>query len=146
MEPDLSLSWVEIKSTGFINTIGPVRTAYTPEPEHRWFATIDVEKSHLNQGGVCHGGVLMSLVDIAMGSGAWHSGGMHGCATIQMESKFLAAAKEGQTLLAMATQSRRTRDLSFMACDVWGGGRLVFKANGVWKYLATFEPQTKPLT
>jgi len=97
-------------------------------------------------GGVCHGGVMMSVADIAMGSGSWHSGGQHQCATIQMDSQFLAAAKEGQTLLAVANQSRRTKDLSFMSCTVWGGDREVFRASGVWKYLSRGSPRKDPIT
>ena len=115
-----------------------------------------MQDKNLNLGGVCHGGVLMTLADIAMGQGSWYAGGMHPCATIQMDSQFLAAAKINQTLLAIASQKRRTKDLCFMTCEIWaadpdqnqqqGGLRQVFSANGIWKYLASKAPQRDPIS
>ncbi len=57
-----------------------------------------------------------------------------------MDSHFLAAAKAGQRLLAVATQLRKVRELSFMQCEVWAEGRQVMRASGTWKYLASRAP------
>lgn len=150
MKPDASLSWHDFADAGFNSEIGPVYIAYSSksedtEPDHTWYAKLELEGRHMNMSGVCHGGVMMSVADIAMGSGTWFAGGQHRCATIQMDSQFLAAAKEGQTLFAIAKQNRRTKDLSFMSCEIWGGDRLVLKASGVWKYLSIGSPKQDPI-
>jgi acyl-coenzyme A thioesterase PaaI-like protein len=84
--------------------------------------------------------MLLSLADVAMGAATFAAGGGHPCATIQLESQFVTAAKHGQRLVALATQLRRTRELSFMQCEIWGGGRQVMRASGVWKYLSSRAP------
>lgn len=142
MEPDISnLSWHNFADAGFNSEMGPVYIAHTEEPDQKFYAKLELEGRHMNMSGVCHGGVLMSIADIAMGSGSWIAGGQHRCATIQMDSQFLAAAKKGQTIIAVAAVSRRTKDVSFMSCDLWGGGRQVLRANGIWKYLSNSGPK-----
>jgi len=96
--PIASINWYEIKESGFNNSIGPVTSAHSAEPEHTWYTSLIVQDKNLNLGGVCHGGVLIALADNAMGHGSWHAGGMHQCATIQMDSQFLAAAKKKPNL------------------------------------------------
>ena len=99
----------------------------------------------MNSGGVCHGGVLMSLADLAMGAGSFAAGGEHPCATIAFDAQFLAAARPGALLLAEARQLRRVRMLSFMDCALWAGGRQVLRASGIWKYLESRGPGDRPL-
>ena len=133
---DPSLEWRQLNKSDFGNTLGPIELAYHASDEPVWLARMTVRKKHLNLGGVCHGGVLLSLVDIAMGTAAYMAGGNKPCATIQLDSQFLSAAKLDQALIAIAKLNRRTKDISFMKCELWGGGRQVLSANGVWKYLS----------
>lgn len=99
-----------------------------------------LDARHINVGGVCHGGMLLSLADVTMGAATFTAGGGHPCATIQMDAHFIAAAKEGQRLVGVATQLRKARELSFMQCEIWAGGRLAMRASGTWKYLASGAP------
>ncbi len=141
MRYDPELAWRDVRGEGFNAQIGPIRIA--PVDERRWCASLVLESRHINIGGVCHGGVLLSLADVAMGVATFESGG-HPCATIQMDAHFLAAAREGQRLVALATQLRKVRELSFMQCEIWAEGgraesraeRQVLRASGTWKYLA----------
>jgi uncharacterized protein (TIGR00369 family) len=139
MEYDPSLPWRDIRGHGFNAHVGPYRFAVTGR--NQWCASIVLDARHINSGGVCHGGMLLSLADVAMGAATFDAGGGHPCATIQMDGHFLAAAKEGQRLLAVATQLRKVRELSFMECDIWAGGRQVMRASGTWKYLASKAPR-----
>ncbi|MEM6422480.1 MAG: hypothetical protein AAF698_07810, partial [Pseudomonadota bacterium] len=59
---------------------------------------------------------------------------------IEMDCHFIAAAKEGQVLLAEAEQLRAVRGLSFMSCRLGAGGRLVMRASGIWKQLDSRAP------
>ena len=138
MQYDPDLAWRDIRGEGFNAQIGPIRFAELGES--RWCATLVLDARHVNVGGVCHGGVLLSLADVAMGAATFAAGGGHPCATIQMDGHFLAAARSGQRLVAAATQLRKVRDLSFMACDVWAEERQVMRASGTWKYLSSRAP------
>ncbi len=143
MEYDPDLPWRDVRGEGFNAHIGPMRFAPLgegPAGERRYCASLVLDGRHINVGGVCHGGVLLSLADVAMGAATFDAGGGHPCATIQMDGHFLAAAKAGQRLVAMAEQLRLVRGLSFMRCEIWAEGRRVFRASGTWKYLASGAP------
>ena len=138
--PDLP--WRALKGGGFNDHIGPIRFARAGG--NAWQATLIVDHRHRNSGGVCHGGVSMTLADLTMGAASYEAGDKRPCATIEMSSHFLAAGKEGQRLLASATQLRLVRDLSFMSCEVWALSdaepRQILRASGIWKYLASRGP------
>jgi uncharacterized protein (TIGR00369 family) len=138
MDFDPDLPWRIVKGDGFNAHIGPIRFARVAEGE--WRSALVLDARHINVGGVCHGGVVMALADVTMGTATFEAGPSHPCATIQMDCHFLAAAKESQTLLGRARQMRRVRELSFMECELWSGGRQVMRASGVWKYLASRAP------
>jgi len=138
MEYDPTLPWRDIRGEGFNAHIGPIR--FADMGDNRWCAAVELDDRHINSGGVCHGGMLLSLADVAMGAATYAAGGQHPCATIELDSHFVAAAKPGQRLVAVATQLRRTRELSFMQCEIWGGGRQVMRASGIWKYLSSRTP------
>lgn len=143
MDYDPNLPWRDVRGEGFNAHVGPIRFASmgeTPSGARRYCASLVLDDRHINVGGVCHGGVLMSLADVAMGAATFHAGGGHPCATIQMDAHFLAAARFRQRLVAVATQLRKVRELSFMQCEIWAEGRQVLRASGTWKYLASRAP------
>jgi uncharacterized protein (TIGR00369 family) len=141
MEYNPGLPWREVRGEGYNAHIGPIR--FAPLGDSRWCVTVVLDDRHVNVGGVCHGGMLLSLADVAMGASTFTAGGGRPCATIQMDSHFLAAAKAGQRLVAVATQLRKVRALSFMQCEIWAEGRQVMRASGTWKYLASGAPGAK---
>lgn len=138
MDADTPLPWRAIRPTGFNAHVGPIR--FAPLGDGRYLAELEIREIHINSGGVCHGGALMTLADVAMGTASFEAAGGHGCATIAFDAQFLAAAKLGQVLRAEATQHRRVRDLSFMGCTLMAGGRVVMRANGIWKHLESRAP------
>ena len=138
MDFDPDLAWRDVRGEGYNTHIGPIQFAALGES--RWCATVVLDSRHINVGGVCHGGMLLSLADVAMGASTFAAGGGHPCATIQMDSHFIAAAKAGQRLVAVATQLRKVRDISFMQCEIWAADRLIMRASGTWKYLTNRAP------
>lgn len=143
-EPDPRLAWRDVRGAGFNAHIGPIRFAQISDTE--FCAALRIDERHINVGGVCHGGVLMSLADVAMGAGSYAAGGDHPCATISFDAQFLAGAKRDQWLIARSRQLRRVRELSFMDCELVSGGRAVLRASGIWKYLASRGPgQSGPI-
>lgn len=139
--PDPALAWRDIRGTGFNVTIGPIRFAHRSQTE--FSAALRIEERHINVGGVCHGGVLMSLADVAMGAGSYAAGGDHPCATVSFDAHFVAAAKRDQWLIAESRQVRAAGGLSFMDCTLCAGGRTVMRASGIWKYLSSKAPGTQ---
>ena len=60
-----------------------------------------VESQHGNSMGICHGGVLMTLADIAAASGLNMARGVRaGSPTINLSVDFIASAKRGQWIQA----------------------------------------------
>jgi len=143
MDYDPDHPWRDIRGEGFNAHVGPVRFAALGDG--RYAAALELRDIHINIGGVCHGGVLMTVADIAMGAGSFAAGGDHPCATVSFDAHFVAAAKRGQVLVADARQIRRARDLSFMECALWAGGRQVMRASGIWKYLASGAAGAPPM-
>lgn len=66
-------------------------------------AVMKVEKCHLNAGGVCQGGALFTLADLALAA-VMNS---HGKLTLSLESNitFLHSAVEGDVLTAEASET-----------------------------------------
>ncbi|MEO1491411.1 MAG: PaaI family thioesterase [Pseudomonadota bacterium] len=134
MEIDETLPWREIRSQGFNGHIGPMRIARASETT--WQAALLLDARHINFGGVCHGGVYMSFADVAMGAAASETLGRKPCATIDFNAHFMAAAKEGHTLIAHTALNRMVSGICFMECELWAGGRKCMRASGIWKQLS----------
>ncbi|MFT6775908.1 MAG: hypothetical protein ACJA1L_003631 [Paracoccaceae bacterium] len=134
MDTASALKWYQIEHSGFIGLIGPVMIARSGEAE--WRFALDVTAQHLNMGGVCHGGASLTLLDTGMGAAVYESAGRKRCATIQLDSHFIAAAKEGQRMEGVARIIRRTEELAFVEGELFAGGRQTMRASGVWKYLS----------
>jgi acyl-CoA thioesterase len=105
--------------------------------EGRATATLEVTDRHLNPNGVAHGAVAFALMDTAMG-GAVMSVVPAGsrCATIEIHTRYHAAASTG-TLRAEATiTSGRKRIVHLQARTLDGEGRLVASATGSFAVMA----------
>ncbi len=125
--------WRTIGHMGFNAHFGPLEFARIDETT--WEARLELKPHHINRGGVCHGGVYMSLADVGMGASAFEAGGGKACATIDFKAHFLAAAKEGQTLVCEARLNRLVSGIAFMECTLTAGDRTCMTASGIWKFL-----------
>ena len=100
---------------------------------------VDLAEAHLNSWEVAHGGVLMTMLDVAMAHAA-RSIHSHlpdrgpGVATIEMKTSFMRPA-EGE-LRALGKLLHKTTTLAFTEGSVFdGGGRLCAHATATFKYL-----------
>lgn len=126
------LEWVDYNPKGFNKFVGPFNIARIAED--RFYMYLAIREEHLNQGGVVHGGVSMTLADNGMGVAAFISGAQP-ASTIEFSAKFIAAAKSGSPLYGEAVIERRTKDVCFLTSELWSAGRKTFVASGVWKYI-----------
>lgn len=86
-----------------------------------------------NQRG--HGGLLLTLLDEAMGMNAYLRRDGIPTVTISMQTQFLAPTIPGQFLMATASVNKITATMAFMEGKAWCGDTLVGVGSGVWKYL-----------
>jgi uncharacterized protein (TIGR00369 family) len=100
---------------------------------------LDLDQAHLNSWEVAHGGVLMTMLDVAMAHAA-RSVHQHdpsqarGVATIEMKTTFMRPA-QGQ-LRALGKLLHKTSTMAFCEASVLGdGGALCAHATGTFKYL-----------
>lgn len=70
--------------------------------EGRAIARMKVTKVHLNAGGVCQGGALFTLADLACAAVANSHGGL--TFSITANITFIRSAQEGETVYAEATE------------------------------------------
>lgn len=94
---------------------------------------LEARREHERSGGVVHGGVQFSLLDMSM-AGAVNSMLEDGetCATVSMTIDFLRPAKAGR-LVARGVVARRGRTMAFPAAQLRDEeGEVVARASGVW--------------
>jgi uncharacterized protein (TIGR00369 family) len=100
---------------------------------------VDLEHAHLNSWEVAHGGVLMTLLDVAMAHAARspHAsdpGHGPGVVTVEMKTSFMRPA-EGR-LVAKGTLLHRSTTMAFCEGAVFDAERaLCAHATGTFKYL-----------
>jgi uncharacterized protein (TIGR00369 family) len=109
---------------------------------------VDLAEAHLNSWEVAHGGVLMTMLDVAMATAA-RSRDLHGpgVATIEMKTSFLQPAEGG--LRALGKLLHRTATMAFCEASVLNeAGELCAHSTGTFKYLRalpTSGRHAKPL-
>jgi len=113
---------------------------------------VDLAECHLNSWDVAHGGVLMTMLDVAMAHAARSVNASAsdfgpGVATIEMKTSFMRPA-EGR-LRALGTLLHRTATMAFTEGRVFDeAGQLCAHATGTFKYLRalpTTGRHAKPL-
>jgi len=112
-------------------------------------AVVDLKPHHTNNRGVAHGGVVLSLLDSAMGAAVisaipkeWW------CATTGLSVQFLAGPREGK-VVGVGRVLKRGRSVAFVHGEAHdASGRLVATAQGtwhLWPYLPEMQtPASEP--
>lgn len=94
---------------------------------------VNAARDHERDGGAIHGGVMMSILDMAMaGTVVRTLGPGESTASISITTDFLRPATAGR-LTARGRLERRGRTMAFPVGElVDAEGRLVARATGVW--------------
>lgn len=91
------------------------------------------EEKHGNEYGWVHGGVIMMLADAALCMNSrWHDPN-EGAITISATNNFVKGAKLGEFLQSRSHVVRRTRQFSFVNCDIVVGDRVCMTSTGIIK-------------
>ena len=97
---------------------------------------LHLEPRHLNSWAVAHGGVLMTLLDVAMAvAGRSLDPDAGGGVTVEMKTSFLQPGKAGARLTATGHAFHRSTTMAFCDGEVRDANdRLIAKAMGTFKY------------
>jgi acyl-CoA thioesterase len=104
--------------------------------EGRASVALNLEPRHLNSWAVAHGGVLMTLLDVAMAvAGRSLDPDAGGGVTVEMKTSFLQPGKAGARLTATGHAFHRSTTMAFCDGEVRDANdRLIAKAMGTFKY------------
>ena len=95
--------------------------------------TVRIEDKHLNQRAITHGGMLMTMADLAMGDAVASAYGYKaGFVTVSMNSDFLKPAALGDWVEARPVVQRKGQRMAFAECLIYVKDTLIFKASAVF--------------
>ena len=93
---------------------------------------VKLEDHQMNQLGIAHGGITMTLLDVAVGTAARSGSNKSAVMTLDMQTQFIAPGRG--TLLAEGRVVKEGRSLVFVEADVHDEeGTLVAKASAILK-------------
>ncbi len=115
---------------GFTDAIAP---CYRKVDGNKVAMGLRVEQLHCNMMGVCHGGVLMTLADIAAASGVnIVCGKKAGSPTLNLSLDFISAGRLGQWLEAEITHTTVKRLFGFSSGVISNKDGVVARFNGTF--------------
>lgn len=127
-----ALGWRVVDLAGFANHVGPFWTR--TDAGVRRFACL-TDARHRNGQGMVHGGMLVTFIDQALGLIVREAVERQPCATVQLNTQFVAAGRPGDFIEMDHQIIRRTRSLVFIRGTLHTAGRTVLSAEGIWKVL-----------
>lgn len=117
---------------------------FSIDENHQVTITCPIENKHLNLRKDVHGGVIAALADSATGIAfSLHDGILVSSATVDLDIKFIKAAKMG-SLIARPRVLRRGNRLGFVECEITDdNGTLIAKASGTFAIVGSSpDPNT----
>jgi uncharacterized protein (TIGR00369 family) len=106
---------------------------------------LNLERRHMNSWQVTHGGVVMTLLDVAMAlAGRSLEPDARGSVTVEMKTSFLQPAGQiGGRIVAKGKAFHRSTTMCFCEGEIWSGDKLVAKAMGTFKFLKRLDAAKK---
>ncbi|HMD72230.1 MAG TPA: PaaI family thioesterase [Steroidobacteraceae bacterium] len=98
---------------------------------------LQLHARHLNSWNVAHGGVIMTLLDVAMAvAGRSLDLSAGGGVTVEMKTSFVQPGLAGSRLTASGHAFHRSSTMAFCEAEVRDqSGRLIAKSMGTFKYI-----------
>ena len=118
---------------GFMKHNGGVLFRAISETEYEFKTKID--KNHLNNAGITHGGYLSALIDAGSGTAAHRAAGNIPCVTISLDLKFIGISKENDEIIGTTKILKKTNSLIFLFCELKCNNKIITSASGIWKIL-----------
>jgi len=118
---------------GFMKYLGGLDLKKINDTDYEF--AVEVKEIHLNTGQIAHGGFLSTIADTGMGTAAHQVAGDRRCVTINLNLKFITAAKLGEKLNGKVKILKKTKTLVFINCEINNAKDIVVSASGTWKIL-----------
>ncbi|MDE2377690.1 PaaI family thioesterase [Bradyrhizobium sp.] len=115
---------------GFIGHNGPYFWRQNPEGGFEFgFQTDD---RHGNPNGVLHGGAVLTFLDTILGHAVVHEA-KRPCATVSLDSRFIATVPPGAWVGGRATMKKLTRTFAFVDAEAFCGDKLLVTATAIFR-------------
>ena len=98
---------------------------------------LEVSQSQCNSGLVAHGGLIMTLADLAVCHEAVKNLNNVNALTVSLTANFLKPAKKGTLLRAFPEISRRTKRTAFMEAYILADDEKVFTCTSVIRLISS---------
>jgi uncharacterized protein (TIGR00369 family) len=118
---------------GFMKHLGGLDLKKINDTDYEF--VVEIKEMHLNTGQIAHGGFLSTIADTGMGTAAHQVAGNQRCVTINLNVKFITAAKLGEKLMGYVKILKKTKTLVFINCEIKNAKDIVVSASGTWKIL-----------
>ena len=122
---------------GFGRQVGPI---YRKDEAGKRILGLYVEEHHTNGMHNAHGGMLMTLADMAWGNVVSMERSVF-WVTVRLICDFLAAAKAGEWVEASGELVSDEDDLYVVQGRIWAGDRQLVSGTGVFKAVKPREPR-----
>ena len=126
----------------FVNVLG---VEFLAADAGRATIALQLHARHLNSWNVAHGGVIMTLLDVAMAvAGRSLDPGAGGGVTLEMKTSFVQPALAGSRLTSSGHAFHRSSTMAFCEGEVRDEtGRLIARSMGTFKYIRQ-RPTDRP--
>jgi acyl-coenzyme A thioesterase PaaI-like protein len=124
--------WKEIRHGALADVLPTVRGQRT---QTGWRYATTFQDRHENGLGRVHGGMLMAFADQMIGRFAWEAADRAPCATIELTSTFLSAARVDEMLVLEVRLLRPPARLLFLSAEITADERVVARFGGIWSIL-----------
>lgn len=130
MTPDPGFKLIEGLSP-FNSLVGPL---YERRDERGVSIGVRLEEKHTNSRGICHGGMLATLADLALGYALLGKGGPISGSffTVQLSIDYASPAKAGDWVQSEVEIQQAGSRLAFANCYLVAGGRRIARASAIF--------------
>ncbi len=125
--------YAAVWNEGFNAYVGPFYGRPNDDDSVHFF--LELRDEHMNGAGMAHGGLLMAFADAVLGTAVSLSVDGAPCATMTLNTDFVAAAKLGERVEGEAEVTRKTRSVVFVQGRLFVGDKTLMTATGIWKIL-----------
>lgn len=126
---------------GYIPLNGPY--FYRRDGEGRLEFGFQSDQRHGNPNGFMHGGAILGFLDTILGHAIVRET-RRTCATISLDSQFMASIAPGPWILGRVRIKRVTRTLAFVDGDAAAGDTVLVSATGVFRLFETLPTRGEP--
>jgi acyl-coenzyme A thioesterase 13 len=91
-----------------------------------------IEERHTNSRGICHGGLLATMADLALGYSALATGGHASFVTVSLSLDFAGSAKPGDWVESEVEVQKAGARLAFANCYLLANGVRIVRANAIF--------------